>query len=97
MGTSHAIGPTRQTPNALLDTATYCRSHNELDAKCGAVNIWTSHAISRTLRLGSLSDTQRGRYTETVKTEQWEGERERERERERDERDERDEREMKER
>jgi len=32
MGTSHAIRPARQTPNVLLDTATYCRSHDELDA-----------------------------------------------------------------
>src|SRR6218665_2682800 len=48
-------------PNALLQTATYCRSHNELDTKRAAMNIWTSHAISRTLPLGSLSHTGRDR------------------------------------
>ena len=61
MGTLHAIRPTRQTPNALLDTATYCRSHNELGAKRAAMNIWTSHAISQTLPLGCLSHTERQR------------------------------------
>src|SRR6218665_3098813 len=68
MGTSHAIRPARQTPNALLDTATYFRSHNELDtARCyDYMNIWTSHAISRTgpqIRLSVIH-----RETETVKT-----------------------------
>jgi len=43
MGTAHAIRPARQTPNALLDTATYCRSHNELDAKRAAMNIYGHH------------------------------------------------------
>jgi len=27
MGTSHAIRPARRTPNALLNTTTYCRSN----------------------------------------------------------------------
>ena len=57
----------------MLDTATYCRSHNELDAaRCyDYMNIWTSHAISiyelhmqqagRVLGLDSLSHTDRQR------------------------------------
>jgi len=68
MGTSHAIRPARQNPNALLDTATYCRSHNELDvARCYKYMDFTCNKPDALIR---LSHTQRGRKTETVKTEQ---------------------------
>jgi len=66
MGTSHAIRPARQTPNALLDTATYCCSHNELDAaRCYECMDFTCNKPDAPIR---LSHTHRD--TETVKTEQ---------------------------
>ena len=69
MGTSHAIRPASQTPNALLDTATYCRSHYELDAaSCYEYMDFTCNKLDDPIRL-SLTH-KGGRETETVETEQ---------------------------
>jgi len=68
MGTSHTIRPASQTQNPLLDTTTYCRSHYELyTASFYEYMDFTCNKPDAPIR---LSHTQRGRETETVKTEQ---------------------------